>query len=42
VFADELYEHIIMTGFEFATIAKAWPALYERTMTVNGCAKAYA
>ena len=42
VFADDMYEHIIYDGFEFATIAQACPSLYERTLTVNGCSKAYA
>jgi aspartate aminotransferase len=42
VFADDMYEHIIYDGFEFATIAQVCPSLYERTLTVNGCSKAYA
>ncbi len=42
VFADDMYEHIIYQGFEFATIAQVCPDLYERTLTVNGCSKAYA
>ena len=42
VFADDMYEHIVYDGFRFATIAEACPALYERTLTVNGCSKAYA
>ncbi len=42
VFADDMYEHIIYDGFRFATIAEVCPALYERTLTVNGCSKAYA
>ncbi|MCM8730956.1 pyridoxal phosphate-dependent aminotransferase [Hephaestia sp. GCM10023244] len=42
VFADDMYEHIVYDGFEFATIAQVCPALYERTLTVNGCSKAYA
>ena len=29
-------------GFRFATIAQVCPELYERTLTVNGCSKAYA
>ncbi|MEG3144410.1 pyridoxal phosphate-dependent aminotransferase [Sphingomonas sp. RT2P30] len=42
IFADDMYEHIIYDGFEFATIAQVCPSLYERTLTVNGCSKAYA
>lgn len=42
VFADDMYEHITYEGFEFATIAQVCPSLYERTLTVNGCSKAYA
>lgn len=41
VMADDMYEHIVYDGFEFATIAQVVPALYERTLTVNGCSKAY-
>jgi aspartate aminotransferase len=39
--ADDMYEHIVYDGFEFATIAQVVPALYERVLTVNGCSKAY-
>ncbi|OQW77597.1 MAG: aspartate aminotransferase [Proteobacteria bacterium ST_bin14] len=42
VFADDMYEHILYDGFEFATIAQVCPELYDRTLTVNGCSKAYA
>ena len=42
VLADDMYEHILYDGFEFATIAQVVPELYERTLTVNGCSKAYA
>ncbi|HVJ00359.1 MAG TPA: pyridoxal phosphate-dependent aminotransferase [Sphingomonas sp.] len=42
VFADDMYEHIVYDGFDFATIAQVCPSLYERTLTVNGCSKAYA
>ena len=41
VMADDMYEHIVYDGFEFATIAQVCPNLYERTLTVNGCSKAY-
>jgi aspartate aminotransferase len=42
VFTDDMYEHIVYPGFDFATIAQVCPNLYERTLTVNGCSKAYA
>ena len=42
IFADDMYEHIVYDGFRFATIAEVCPSLYERTLTVNGCSKAYA
>ncbi|PTQ07799.1 aspartate aminotransferase [Sphingomonas oleivorans] len=41
VMADDMYEHIVYDDFEFATIAQVTPELYERTLTVNGCSKAY-
>ncbi|MFA5969996.1 MAG: pyridoxal phosphate-dependent aminotransferase [Sphingomonas sp.] len=42
IFADDMYEHIVYDGFEFVTIAQVCPSLYDRTLTVNGCSKAYA
>ncbi|WP_374945269.1 pyridoxal phosphate-dependent aminotransferase [Sphingomonas sp.] len=42
VLADDMYEHIVYDGFAFATIAQVVPELYSRTLTVNGCSKAYA
>ena len=42
IFADDMYEHILYDGFAFATIAQVCPSLYERTLTANGCSKAYA
>ncbi|WP_174274220.1 pyridoxal phosphate-dependent aminotransferase [Sphingomonas bacterium] len=41
VMADDMYEHIIYGDFQFTTIAQVCPELYERTLTVNGCSKAY-
>ena len=41
IFADDMYEHIVYDDFRFATIAEVCPELYERTLTVNGCSKAY-
>ncbi|WP_431469212.1 pyridoxal phosphate-dependent aminotransferase [Sphingosinithalassobacter sp. LHW66-3] len=42
IFADDMYEHIVYDGFQFATIAQVCPELAERVLTVNGCSKAYA
>ncbi len=39
---DDIYEHILYDGREFATIAQVEPALKERTLTINGVSKAYA
>jgi aspartate aminotransferase len=40
--SDDIYEHIVYDGFEFSTLAQVEPALFERTLTVNGASKAYA
>ena len=42
VMADDMYEHLLYDGLEFATIAQVEPELYGRTLTVNGVSKAYA
>ena len=42
VMTDDIYEHIWYADFPFATIAQVCPALYDRTLTVNGVSKAYA
>ena len=42
VVADEIYETIHWADEPFASFAEACPALYERTVTVNGVSKAYA
>ncbi len=42
IMADDMYEHIVYDDFRFTTIAEVCPSLYERTLTVNGCSKAYA
>ena len=42
VMADDMYEHIVYDGFRFTTIVQVCPALASRTLTVNGCSKAYA
>ena len=41
IMADDMYEHIVYDDFEFTTIAQIAPDLYPRTLTVNGCSKAY-
>ena len=41
VMTDDMYEHLLFDGLEFCTIAQVEPALYERTLTVNGVSKAY-
>jgi len=41
IMADDMYEHIVYDDFEFTTIAQVAPDLYARTLTVNGCSKAY-
>ena len=42
ILTDDMYEHLVFGGFEFATIAQVEPALYDRTLTMNGVSKAYA
>lgn len=42
IFADDIYEHIIYDGFKFVTPAAVEPKLKDRTLTMNGVAKAYA
>ncbi len=42
VMTDDMYEHLLYDGFEFATIAQVEPKLYDRTLTCNGVSKAYA
>ncbi len=41
VMPDDMYEHVVYDGFEFTTPAQVEPKLYERTLTLNGCSKAY-
>jgi aspartate aminotransferase len=42
VFTDDIYEKLTYDGFKPATIVQVEPALRERTITMNGCSKAYA
>lgn len=41
VMTDDMYEHIWYADFPFSTIAEVCPELYDRTLTVNGCSKAF-
>ncbi|KAJ02341.1 aspartate aminotransferase [Sulfitobacter mediterraneus] len=42
VMTDDMYEHLAYDDFEFCTPAEVEPALYDRTLTINGVSKAYA
>jgi aspartate aminotransferase len=42
ILTDDMYEHLVFGDFAFSTIAQVEPALYERTLTMNGVSKAYA
>lgn len=42
ILTDDMYEHVWYADTPFATIAEVCPDLYERTLTVNGCSKAFA
>ena len=41
VMTDDMYEHVWYADTPFKTIAQVCPDLYERTLTINGCSKAY-
>ena len=41
VMTDDMYEHLVYDDFKFFTPAQVEPLLYERTLTINGCSKAY-
>jgi len=41
VMTDDIYEHLVYDGYQFVTAAQVEPALYERTLTINGVSKAY-
>ena len=41
VMSDDMYEHLVYDDFKFYSPAQLEPRLYERTLTVNGCSKAY-
>ncbi len=42
VFTDDIYEKLTYGGFKPATIVEVEPRLRDRTLTMNGCSKAYA
>jgi aspartate aminotransferase len=42
VFTDDIYEKLAYDGFKPATIVQVEPKLRDRTVTMNGCSKAYA
>ena len=42
ILTDDMYEHLMFDDLTFWTIAQVEPALYERTLTMNGVSKAYA
>ncbi len=41
ILTDDMYEHLVYGEFTFTTPAQVEPALYERTLTMNGTSKAY-
>jgi len=42
ILTDDMYEHLTYGDFVYHTPAEVEPALYERTLTMNGVSKAYA
>jgi aspartate aminotransferase len=42
VFTDDIYEKLAYDGFRPATVVQVEPRLRDRTVTMNGCSKAYA
>jgi len=42
IFTDDIYEKLVYDGFKPATIVQVEPKLRDRTITMNGCSKAYA
>jgi len=42
ILCDDMYEHLIFTGVEHATMAQVAPDLHDRTLTVSGVSKTYA
>ena len=42
IFTDDIYEKLVYGDFKFATVVEVEPRLRDRTVTMNGCSKAYA
>jgi aspartate aminotransferase len=42
IFTDDIYEKLTYGDFKFSTIVEIEPKLRDRTVTMNGCSKAYA
>jgi aspartate aminotransferase len=42
ILTDDMYEHLMFDDAPFWTIAQVEPALFDRTLTMNGVSKAYA
>ncbi|WP_428374991.1 pyridoxal phosphate-dependent aminotransferase [Lichenicoccus sp.] len=42
IFTDDIYDKLIYGDFKAATIVQVEPRLRDRTVTMNGCSKAYA
>ena len=42
IFTDDIYEKLVYDGFRPATVVEVEPRLRDRTVTMNGCSKAYA
>jgi aspartate aminotransferase len=40
--SDDMYEHVLFDGRQFATLAAVAPQVADRVVTVNGCSKTYA
>ena len=41
ILTDDMYEHLVYDDFKFSTPVQIEPALYDRTLTLNGVSKAY-
>lgn len=42
IITDDIYDKLVYDGFQPATIVQVEPKLRDRTVTMNGCSKAYA
>ncbi len=42
IFTDDIYDKLVYDGFKPATVVQVEPRLRDRTVTMNGCSKAYA